>query len=177
MQIVPAAAQHIPAIQQIYAWHVLHGSATFETEPPDADEMQNRLSALLQKDGIWLVALEKNELIGYCYLAPYRPRYAYRFTLEDSIYLHPERTGRGAGRALLTEAIRLAEARGFRQIVAVIAGNDNQASVGLHRALGFREVGVLKAVGFKHGRWLDTHFMQRELGAGDATSPEALLPP
>jgi len=177
MKITPATPQHIPAIQHIYAWHVLHGSATFETEPPDADEMQNRLSALLDKGGIWLVAQEEEEVIGYCYLTPYRPRYAYRFTLEDSIYLHPERTGRGAGRALLTEAIRLAEARGFRQLVAVIAGNDNQASVGLHRALGFREAGVLKAVGFKHGRWLDTHFMQRELGTGDATSPEALLPP
>lgn len=172
MHIIPATAHHVPAIQRIYAWHVLHGSATFETEPPDVEEMQNRLSALLEKGGIWLVALEKNQVIGYCYLAPYRPRYAYRFTLEDSIYLDPECTGRGAGRALLTEAIRLAEARGFRQIVAVIAGNSNQASIGLHRALGFRETGVLKAVGFKHGRWLDTHFMQRELGEGSNTSPE-----
>ncbi|MCG7389591.1 N-acetyltransferase family protein [Pantoea sp. ACRSB] len=172
MHIIPATAHHVPAIQRIYAWHVLHGSATFETEPPDVEEMQNRLSALLEKGGIWLVALEKHQVIGYCYLAPYRPRYAYRFTLEDSIYLDPECTGRGAGRALLTEAIRLAEARGFRQIVAVIAGNSNQASIGLHRALGFRETGVLKAVGFKHGRWLDTHFMQRELGEGSNTSPE-----
>lgn len=172
MHVIPATAHHVPAIQRIYAWHVLHGSATFETEPPDVEEMQNRLSALLEKGGIWLVAREENEVIGYCYLAPYRPRYAYRFTLEDSIYLDPECTGRGAGRALLTEAIRLAEARGFRQIVAVIAGNSNQPSIGLHRALGFRETGVLKAVGFKHGRWLDTHFMQRELGEGSNTSPE-----
>lgn len=174
MQIIPATAHHIPAIQQIYAWHVLYGSATFETEPPDAEEMQQRLNALLDKGGIWLVALEENAVIGYCYLAPYRPRYAYRFTLEDSIYLHPERTGRGAGRALLTEAIRLAEARGFRQIVAVIAGNDNLASMGLHRALGFREAGRLQAVGFKHGRWLDTHFMQLALGAGDKAPPADL---
>jgi len=172
MQIIPATAQHIPAIQHIYAWHVLHGSATFETEPPEVEEMQQRLTALLEKGGIWLVALDEGEVIGYCYLAPYRPRYAYRFTLEDSIYLHPERTGRGAGRALLTEALRLAQARGFRQVVAVIAGNDNLASVGLHRALGFCDAGVLKAVGFKHGRWLDTHFMQLELGAGDSTLPE-----
>ncbi len=172
MRILPATAHHIPAIQHIYAWHVLHGSATFETEPPGVEEMQNRLDALLEKGGIWLVAMEEDTLIGYCYLAPYRPRYAYRFTLEDSIYLDPEHTGRGAGRALLTEAIRLAEARGFRQIVAVIAGNSNQASIGLHSALGFRATGVLKAVGFKHGRWLDTHLMQRELGEGDATSPE-----
>lgn len=125
MRILPATAHHIPAIQHIYAWHVLHGSATFETEPPGVEEMQNRLNALLEKGGIWLVAMEEDTLIGYCYLAPYRPRYAYRFTLEDSIYLDPEHTGRGAGRALLTEAIRLAEARGFRQIVAVIAGNNN----------------------------------------------------
>lgn len=112
MRILPATAHHIPAIQHIYAWHVLHGSATFETEPPGVEEMQNRLNALLEKGGIWLVAMEEDTLIGYCYLAPYRPRYAYRFTLEDSIYLDPEHTGRGAGRALLTEAIRLAEARG-----------------------------------------------------------------
>ncbi|MEZ3498337.1 N-acetyltransferase family protein [Pantoea sp. KPR_PJ] len=172
MQIIPATAQHIPAIQHIYAWHVLYGSATFETEPPDAETMQTRLTTLLEKGGIWLVALDEGNVTGYCYLAPYRPRYAYRFTLEDSIYLHPEHTGRGIGRALLTEALRLAEARGFRQVVAVIAGNDNLASVGLHRALGFCDTGVLKAVGFKHGRWLDTHLMQRELGTGDSTLPE-----
>ena len=99
MRILPATAHHIPAIQHIYAWHVLHGSATFETDPPGVEEMQNRLNALLEKGGIWLVAMEEDTLIGYCYLAPYRPRYAYRFTLEDSIYLDPEHIGRGAGRA------------------------------------------------------------------------------
>ena len=174
MHIIPATAAHMPAVQQIYAWHVLHGSATFETEPPQVEEMQQRLHALLDKGGIWLVALEADRVIGYCYLAPYRPRYAYRFTLEDSIYLHPEHTGRGAGRALLSEAIRLAEARGFRQLIAVIAGNDNLASVALHRALGFSEAGVIKAVGYKHGRWLDTRFMQRSLGAGDSAPPAPL---
>lgn len=172
MTIIPATAQHISAIQQIYAWHVLHGSATFETDPPDVREMLRRLEANRQSGGIWLVAHEASEIIGYCYLAPYRPRYAYRFTLEDSIYLHHERTGRGAGRALLSEAIHLAEERGFRQLIAIVGDSHNQASLGLHRALGFRETGILQSVGFKHGRWLDTVVMQRQLGSGNTVLPQ-----
>lgn len=171
MEIVTAQAAHIAGIQQIYAWHVEKGTATFETEPPLAAEMLTRLTNVQEKGGFWLVALEDKTVLGYCYLAPYRPRYAYRFTLEDSIYLHPEHTGRGTGRALLTEALRLAEAAGFRQVVSVVGDSENAASLALHRSLGFQLTGVLRSVGFKHGRWLDTVMMQRTLGAGDTTVP------
>ncbi|MDW8847707.1 GNAT family N-acetyltransferase [Erwinia sp. MMLR14_017] len=171
MEITQAHPDHIAGIAEIYAWHVEHGLATFETEPPTAEEMQLRLSNVLQSGGYWLVALEADRVLGYCYLAPYRPRYAYRFTLEDSIYLHPGAAGRGIGRALLGKALNLAEADGFRQVVAIIGNSENAASLALHRALGFQLTGVLKSVGFKHGRWLDTVMMQCTLGAGDTTLP------
>lgn len=171
MEIIAAQDVHVEGIQQVYAWHVLHGLATFETEPPAREEMQARLTKVQQTGGFWLVALEENQVSGYCYLAPYRPRYAYRFTLEDSIYLHPDCTGRGIGRALLAEALRLAEAQGFRQVVSVIGNSENEASLALHRSLGFELTGVLKSVGFKHGRWLDTVMMQCSLGNGDTTLP------
>lgn len=122
--------------------------------------------------GFWLVAQENEQVLGYCYLAPYRPRYAYRFTLEDSVYLAQGQTRRGIDRALLQKAIELAEAAGFRQIIAIIGDSANQDSQGLHRALGFEHTGVMKSVGFKHGRWLDTVVMQRSLGAGDSRPPE-----
>lgn len=173
MDITPAHAGHITEIQQIYAWHVIHGLATFETEPPSADEMQARLNKVQETGGYWLVATEAGRVLGYCYLAPYRPRYAYRFTLEDSIYLHKDATGRGIGRALLGDALRRAEADGFRQVVSVIGNSENAASLALHRSLGFELTGILKSVGFKHGRWLDTVMMQCTLGAGDTTLPAA----
>jgi phosphinothricin acetyltransferase len=172
MEIIPARPHHAAAIQKIYAWHVLHGTATFETEPPSQSEMQNRVQDVQQRGGFWLVAQENEQVLGYCYLAPYRPRYAYRFTLEDSIYLDQQQTGKGIGRALLQKAIALAEAAGFRQIIAIIGDSENQGSLGLHRALGFEHTGVMKSVGFKHGRWLDTVVMQRSLGAGDSQPPE-----
>lgn len=172
MDIIPARPHHAAAIQKIYAWHVLHGTATFETEPPSASEMENRIKDVQQRGGFWLVAQENQQVLGYCYLAPYRPRYAYRFTLEDSIYLDQQQTGRGIGRALLQKAIALAEAAGFRQIIAIVGDSANQGSLGLHRALGFEHTGVMKSVGFKHGRWLDTVVMQRSLGAGDSQPPE-----
>ncbi|MBK0095680.1 N-acetyltransferase family protein [Erwinia sp. S63] len=172
MDIIPARPHHAAAIQKIYAWHVLHGTATFETEPPSESEMLNRVKDVQQRGGFWLVAQEDEQVLGYCYLAPYRPRYAYRFTLEDSIYLDREQTGRGVGRALLQKAIALAEAAGFRQIIAIVGDSANQGSLGLHRALGFEHTGVMKSVGFKHGRWLDTVVMQRSLGVGDSQPPE-----
>lgn len=175
MEIIPARPHHAAAIQHIYAWHVLHGCATFETEPPDEDEMSRRINDVTQRGGFWLVAQERGRVMGYCYLTHYRPRYAYRFTLEDSIYLDPDYAGRGVGRALLQHALTLAETAGFRQVVAIIGDSANQASLGLHRALGFAQTGVLKSVGFKHGRWLDTVSMQRPLGEGDAQLPETFL--
>lgn len=172
MDIIPARPHHAAAILKIYAWHVLHGTATFETEPPSASEMQKRVQDVQQRGGFWLVAQEDEQVLGYCYLAPYRPRYAYRFTLEDSIYLDQQQTGRGIGRALLQKAIALAEAAGFRQIIAIVGDSANAGSLGLHRALGFEHTGVMKSVGFKHGRWLDTVVMQRSLGHGDSQPPE-----
>ncbi|QDY44083.1 GNAT family N-acetyltransferase [Candidatus Pantoea soli] len=171
MDILPARPHHAADLQRIYAWHVLHGTATFETEPPAESEMRRRILDVQQRGGFWLVAQEQHQVLGYCYLAPYRPRYAYRFTLEDSIYLDPQQTGRGIGKALLQKAITLAETAGFRQIIAIVGDSANAGSLGLHRALGFKPTGVMKSVGFKHGRWLDTVVMQRSLGAGDSLPP------
>lgn len=173
MRIVPARAEHIIDIQEIYSWHVVNGIATFETVPPTVDEMQHRLDKVCQANTPWLVAEVDGKVLGYCYLAHYRPRYAYRFTLEDSIYLHPDALGKGIGKALLSEAIRQAEQAGFRQLIAVIGNSENSGSLGLHRALGFEITGTLKSVGFKHGRWVDTVIMQRSLGEGSSTLPIA----
>lgn len=172
MRIIPARPDHVSDIQEIYAWHVMNGIATFETVPPTVDEMQQRLDKVCQAKTPWLVAEIDGRVVGYCYLAHYRPRYAYRFTLEDSIYLHPDYAGKGIGKALLSEAIRQAEQAGFRQLIAVIGNSENAGSLQLHRALGFAITGTLKAVGFKHGRWVDTVIMQKMLGAGDATLPQ-----
>ncbi|KAB8313725.1 N-acetyltransferase family protein [Erwinia endophytica] len=174
MEITSAIPEHLVAIQQIYAWHVNNGIASFETVPPDHEEMAARLTKVIASGGIWLVALRDTQVAGYCYLAPYRPRYAYRYTLEDSVYVHPDFSGQGIGKALLQHAIRLAEMRGFRQLIAVIGNSENHASLGLHRSLGFELTGVMKSVGFKHGRWVDTVIMQRALGAGSTTFPEPL---
>lgn len=172
MDIIPAQPHHAAAIQKIYAWHVLHGTATFETEPPAESEMLQRINDVHERGGYWLVAEEQDQVLGYCYLAPYRPRYAYRFTLEDSIYLDPQQTGRGIGKALLQKAVAQAEAAGFRQIIAIIGDSANLGSLGVHRALGFEHTGVMKSVGYKHGRWLDTVVMQRSLGPGDSQPPD-----
>lgn len=172
MNILSAQQQHIGEVQAIYAWHVEHGIASFETQPPDSTEMAARLAKVQSHGTPWLVAVEKGEVIGYCYLAPYRPRYAYRFTLEDSVYVHPSHCGKGVGRALLSMAIDKVEQAGYRQLIAVIGNSENHASLGLHQALGFAITGTLHAVGFKHGRWVDTVLMQRTLGAGDRALPE-----
>ncbi|WP_413735689.1 N-acetyltransferase family protein [Sodalis sp. RH21] len=159
------------AVQDIYAWHVLHGIASFETEPPSLEEMCRRRSAVLAHGLPWLVAKLDGRVAGYCYLGLYRPRHAYRFTVEDSVYIHPEMGGRGLGCMLLTEAINRAQADGRRQMLAVIGDSENHASIRLHEKLGFRLIGTLYAVGFKHGRWVDTLLMQRPLGAGQDTLP------
>ncbi|WP_431022944.1 Phosphinothricin N-acetyltransferase (plasmid) [Erwinia rhapontici] len=173
MEITEADERHIPAIQQIYAYHVLHGTATFETEPPDAAEMTARMKKVHAAGLSWFVAVDEGQVRGYCYLSFYRERYAYRFTLEDSVYIDPMFQGRGIGRQLLARAIAWAEARGFRQLVAVVGNSENTASLTLHRAAGFSITGTLRSVGFKHGCWLDTVILQRTLGQGDATLPES----
>ena len=160
------------AVQAIYAGHVLHGTATFELDPPDLEEMARRRAGLLAQGLPWLVAEAEGEVLGFAYAGPYRPRPAYRNTLEDSIYLRGDATGRGLGRRLLAALIAETEAQGYRQMLAVIGDSANAASIGVHAALGFREVGVLRAAGFKFGRWIDVVLMQRALGPGATTLPD-----
>ncbi|MDF2043196.1 MULTISPECIES: GNAT family N-acetyltransferase [unclassified Pantoea] len=173
MEITEADKRHIAAIQQIYAYHVLHGTATFETEPPDAAEIAARLEKVRSAGLPWFVAVEDGQVRGYCYLSFYRERRAYRFTLEDSVYMDINYQGRGIGKMLLSHAIAWAEARGFRQLVAVVGNSENRGSLALHSAAGFSITGTLRSVGFKHGRWLDTVILQRMLGQGDATLAES----
>ena len=166
-----ATTQDIPAIAAIYEHAVLHGTATFEIEPPGATEMTRRLQALQTGGFPYLVATLGEQVTGYAYAGPHRARPAYRWCVEDSIYVAPTAHRRGVGRLLLTELIVETEKRGFRQMVAVIGDSANQSSVALHGALDFTMVGTLANVGFKHGRWLDTVLMQRALGAGAAAKP------
>lgn len=156
----------IAAAQAIYAHHVRTGTASFELEPPSIEEMARRRAALTDKGLPWLVAEKDGILRGYAYAGPYRTRPAYDWTLEDSIYIHPDSHGQGIGKALLTRLIDDCTAQGFRQLVAVIGDSANAGSVGLHRACGFHDVGVLKAVGWKFNRWIDSVLMQRPLGDG-----------
>jgi phosphinothricin acetyltransferase len=163
-------AADIPAITAIYAPEVLHGTASFETDPPDLAEMSRRREALLAGNYPYLVAEAPGGMIaGYAYAGLYRVRLAYHATVENSVYVHSDMHGRGIGRALLEEVIVQSAARGYRQMVAVIGDSANAASIALHRASGFEMVGTLRSVGWKHGRWLDTVLMQRALGAGDTT--------
>jgi L-amino acid N-acyltransferase YncA len=169
--IRPSDVADLPAITAIYAWHAEHGTGTFELEGPDAAEMTRRRADVLSKGLPWLVAERDGAVLGYAYANHFRPRLAYRFALEDSIYLAPEAAGAGVGRLLLAELLARCEAAGARQMYAVIGDSANLGSVGVHRALGFRDVGTMRSAGWKHGRWLDVVIMQRALGAGDATAP------
>ena len=170
-EIRPAAEADLAEITAIYADAVLHGTASFEIEPPDEAKMASRRAAVLAAGLPYLVAADAGRVLGYAYASPYRPRPAYHWTVEDSIYIWPVSQRRGVGRALLARLVAETEAQGFRQMVAVIGDSENAGSVGVHRALGFALVGVLKDVGFKHGRWLDSVIMQRALGPGAGTPP------
>ncbi|KTT42289.1 GCN5 family acetyltransferase [Pseudomonas oryzihabitans] len=169
LQLRDATPEDLPAIQAIYAQHVLYGSASFEVEPPDVAELGRRLAAVRQAGLPYRVAELEGEVVGYAYAVLYRPRPAYRHTAEDSVYVRDGLGGRGIGQRLLAEVIEGCTAAGFRQLVAVIGDSANQASIALHRRLGFRPVGTFEAVGFKHGRWLDSVLMQLSLGEGDST--------
>ncbi|MEN5032835.1 N-acetyltransferase family protein [Pseudomonas sp. Ps21-P2] len=167
-----ARESDMPAVQAIYAHHVIHGTASFELEPPTLGQMLQRRADICAYGLPYLVAERDGEVVGYAYATPYRPRPAYRFTVEDSVYVREGMAGFGIGHALLAAVIQHCTASGRRQMVAIIGNSENSASIRLHTRLGFRQVGVFESVGFKHGRWLDTVIMQRELGEGASTTPD-----
>lgn len=169
--LADATLADISAIQAIYSHHVLQGIASFEVEPPSVAEMGNRYHNVLAHGLPYLVATHCGEVVGYCYLSPYRPRSAYRFTLESSVYIAADMQKQGVGFLLMSEAIAQVESLGYRQLIAVIGNSQNMGSLRLHASLGFEMVGTLKAVGFKHGQWVDTVLMQRALGEGAASLP------
>jgi L-amino acid N-acyltransferase YncA len=170
--IRPGTADDVGAATAIYAHHVQHGSASFETVAPDAAEMARRRDAALAAGWPWLVAERERRVVGFAYAGTFRPREAYRYCVEDSLYVADQARGQGIGRWLLAELIGRCEAAGARQMVAVIGDSANAASIGVHCALGFESAGVLRSSGWKFGRWLDVVLMQRPLGAGDRTPPE-----
>ncbi|GJD95585.1 GNAT family N-acetyltransferase [Methylobacterium iners] len=171
LSIRDAGIDDLAAIAEIYRPHVLHGSATFETVPPSAAEMAARREAILAAGLPYLVAERDGRLLGYAYAGPYRARPAYRHTVENSVYVREGSGRQGAGGALLAALVARCEAGPWRQMVAVIGDSANAASIALHARHGFRVVGTLEAVGFKHGRWVDTVLMQRALGAGAGGDP------
>jgi phosphinothricin acetyltransferase len=161
------------AVAAIYGHHVLSGLGTFEEVPPSVGEIGERIAAVLARGLPYLVAEDAGAVIGFAYAAPFRLRAAYRYTVEDSVYVDPAHLGRGVGKALVAQVIAACEALGLRQMVAVIGDSGNAGSIGLHRSLGFEHQGVGRSFGFKHGRWVDIVWMQRALNGGDATAPDA----
>jgi phosphinothricin acetyltransferase len=169
-RIEPATLADAAQVAAIYAHHVRHGTASFETAPPDEAEMAVRMRKVLDAGAPWLVARERKAVLGYAYASRFRDRPAYRYACENSVYIRDDRRGEGIGRALLANLIVAAERAGFRQMIAVIGGAE-PASARLHASCGFDEAGRMRAVGRKAGRWLDTLYMQRPLGQGDGTPP------
>jgi phosphinothricin acetyltransferase len=162
----------LDAIAAIYAHHVMHGLGSFEETPPGREELARRRAEVLGRGLPYLVAAEgAGRVLGYAYAGPYRTRSAYRHSVESSVYVAPDAARRGVGRKLLAALIARCEAAGFRQMIAVIGDSGNAGSIGLHQALGFRRVGTLEAIGWKHGRWVDSVLMQRALGSGDDSPP------
>jgi L-amino acid N-acyltransferase YncA len=171
VRVRPATPEDLPAIQGIYAHHVAHGLASFEEEAPPVQEMRRRYDDVVRQSFPYLAAELGDQIVGYGYCNLYRTRAAYRFALEDSVYVRHDMAGRGIGKAILAELIARCEALGCRQIIAVIGDSANAASIGVHASQGFLKVGTLRSVGFKLGRWVDSVFMQRPLGPGDGTPP------
>lgn len=164
---------HLPAITAIYAHHVAHGFGSFEEVPPGLEELARRRREIVGKGLPYLVAADREDgILGYAYASPYRTRSAYRFTIEDSIYVAPDVARRGIGRLLLEALIERCTAAGYRQMIAVIGDSGNAGSIGLHESLGFARAGLLPSIGFKRGRWVDGVLMQRSLGAGDTSLPQ-----
>lgn len=167
----PAVEDDISAIARIYAHHVRHGTGSFEVDPPDEAEMRKRFAAICASGHPWLCAQRESAVLGYAYAGPYRPRYAYRFTVEDSVYVAPNALGLGVGRELLRQLIEACAARGYRQMIAVIGDSANIASIALHQRAGFAPAGRLADVGNKFNRWLDIVLMQLALGEGARSPP------
>lgn len=168
-----AAPADMATVRGIYAWHVAHGVATFDEAAPTTEALIRQHAGVIASGLPFLAAELDGQIAGYAYAGPYRARSAYRYTIEDSVYVARGAEGRGVGTALLSTLIARCEAGPWRQMLAVIGDSANAGSVALHRRLGFNHVGTFGAVGFKHGRWVDTVLMQRRLGAGDATVPNA----
>ncbi|NTY86326.1 N-acetyltransferase family protein [Serratia fonticola] len=172
LSVSDASTEDMAAIQQIYAHHVLYGPASFEETPPTLEEMQQRRHSVLAAGLPWLVAKMQDRVVGYCYATPYRPRPAYRYTIENSVYVAEGLQGHGIGKTLLSSLIARCEHGPWRQMLATIGdAAGNAGSLALHRKLGFTSIGTLSGVGFKFGGWLDTHIMQRPLNGGSHTLP------
>ena len=169
--IRPSTPADLSAVTAIYGWNVAHGTGTFELDAPDAAEMARRRDDVLSNGLPWLVAERDGRVLGYAYANHFRPRRAYRFCLEDSIYLADEAKGQGLGKLLLTELLARCEAAGARQMLAVIGDSANAGSIGVHRALGFEQIGLLSAAGWKFERCLDVVMMQKSLGLGQRCAP------
>lgn len=170
--IRPSTSADVPAITAIYAWNVLNGTGTFELDPPDQAEMTRRRDDVLSKGLPWLVVERDGVVLGYAYANHFRPRKAYRFCVEDSVYLAADAKGQGLGRLLLAELMARCETAGSRQMLAVIGDSANLGSIGVHRTLGFEHVGVMKAAGWKFDQWRDVVLMQKALGQGSASDPK-----
>jgi phosphinothricin acetyltransferase len=169
--IRPATAADLGSITAIYAWNVSHGTGTFELDPPDLAEISRRHTDVTGKGLPWLVAERGGAVLGYAYANHFRPRPAYRFCLEDSVYLAADAQGQGVGKLLLAELCARCEAAGTRQMLAVIGDSANLGSIGVHRSLGFEQVGLMASVGWKFDRWLDVVVMQKSLGQGAQVPP------
>jgi L-amino acid N-acyltransferase YncA len=171
--IRPSTDDDLPTITAIYGHHVLTGTGTFEVDPPSLDDMRARRADVLSKSLPWLVATEDEKIIGFAYCNWFKPRPAYRFSAEDSIYLSPEAAGKGIGRTLLAELMAQAQRAGVRKLIAVIGDSANAGSIAAHKSAGFQSVGVLKSCGWKFDKWLDVVMMDKALGEADLTSPMA----
>ena len=171
IRIRPSTAQDMPEITAIYAHFVLHSTATFETEVPSEQDMATRRQDVLAKGVPYLVITQGNDVMGFAYANWFKPRAAYRFSAENSIYLHHDAAGKGLGKLLLAELLTQLERLGIRKVMAVIGGSENLASIGLHKALGFTPAGLIEGAGWKQERWLDLVLMQRTLGVGASQPP------
>jgi len=171
MEVRPATTADLAEIQSIYAYHVLNGTGTFEEIPPSVEEIGVRFEKVVSHSGSWLVATDATGVLGFAYYARFRDRSAYRYCVEDSVYVREDVRGQGVGKALVERLIQDAVAAGMRQMIAVIGDAENVGSVGVHVSLGFHKIGTMRAVGIKFGRWLDVVTMQRSLGRGDSDLP------